>query len=79
MSIITITSSITKREDVTDGKIVAPCRNHGQTPKVINLYTGVKKNRFKGTIAQCPCSDDCTLFGYDAKDVVEKWNKINFL
>lgn len=78
MSIVTITSSITKREDVTGEHIVAPCRNHGQTPKIINVYTR-KKPKFQGTIAECPCDDNCTLFGYDANDVVEKWNKINLL
>lgn len=77
MAIFTVTSRITKRENVTEGHVVARCRNHGQTPSIVNVYTG-KKQKFQGTIAECPISDDCTLFGYDAKDVVEKWNKINF-
>lgn len=79
MAVIQINSRITRREDVTEGKIVARCHNHGQSPKVQNVYTGKKREKFQGAIVECPCSDDCVVFSYTADDAVRKWNAINFL
>lgn len=76
MSITTITSPITMREDVTDRYEVCNCKIHGKKPKITDVYTR-KRPKFMGTAIECPISHECSVFGYDAKDVVEKWNKIN--
>lgn len=77
MSVITISSTITKRVTLDVSEHTWPCKNHGQQPKVEDVYTR-KKPKFQGTIAKCPCCDDSnTVFGYDVKDVIEKWNKLN--
>lgn len=78
MSVITITSRITKEEDVTASHPVCKCKTHRMTPQILNVYTG-KKKKFQGAIARCPGSDDCTVFRYTAEDAALCWNKIHFI
>lgn len=77
MSVITITSRITKEEDVTEQYAVCKCKRHALKPNIVKVYTG-KKHTFQGVVARCPGSDDCTVFQYTAEDAAKYWNQINF-
>lgn len=63
MSTIEFISTITRQDDVTDlcDKSLLPCKKHGIPPTIYDVFTGERKNRFKGSIAECGNSECSTL------------------
>lgn len=74
MSVMTITTRVTKYETVPVDIQMAECK-HGIKPAVQNVYTG-KKKKLNGAIATCG-NEECLCYDHDPESAAKKWNRFH--
>lgn len=79
MAVLTVTSEITKRVDVTydyQHLEINNCCIHNVRPTIKEVYTGKRKDKFQGVVISCG-HDECLRYQWTVTDAINAWNKFN--